>query len=538
MAANSMLSRLRAVSMDHAEEPQKKESEPKFHKKRSRNLNQIKKETSQGKSGWIKKRSRIVKQWRKRFAQIKEDQYLCTYKDDLLKHCTETIDITQASIYYSINSPKAFNIYLAKENTYFDFECDTVEEANDWLIHLKHINESYTQPATTNTQQPNDLDLITNAGADFIITDQIQTCRARNGSPEEPGNEQKVSDSEVNQLYMKAIGLYQHQFYPQCQDVIKSVLALQPNHREALKLFEYLINREYEKVNDKKSKKKKSRRRFKTVAVTKTTRTPKDKTKSSGQKQRFSLWNKQSDKEVASTAADMTRDEFKEEEIVKESPPQAKLHPCQLEFRRFLTERIQLNKYYDDLVERFEMAKYNDIRFLKDFDRDTLTDEIGLRPLHVKCFLRKIEIFMNEVKLFEVWLEEIVMTQKKANQFNGVTSEGLMDLFENNGITTFEALYRYIKSKDDLERIMTGEDDLQLTNDMVYDVIWNSMDHIEKKQRSRIGTVDQTYKQINSAILGVSEDEMYIEEMNMEGADDVRSNEKEGAQEETALISH
>eukprot|EP01083_Nonionella_stella_P060235 157417_1 len=56
--------------------------------------------------------------------------------------------------------------------------------------------------------------------------------------------------------------------YDECLYITKSVLTLHPTHREALKLSEYLMNRQYDKVNDK-TKKHNSRPRFGTVSITK-----------------------------------------------------------------------------------------------------------------------------------------------------------------------------------------------------------------------------------------------------------------------------
>ncbi len=38
----------------------------------------------------------------------------------------------------------------------------------------------------------------------------------------------------------------------------------------------------------------------------------------------------------------------------------------------------------------------SDIRLMKDFDKNTLDNEIGLRPFHCSLFMRKIRIFLNE----------------------------------------------------------------------------------------------------------------------------------------------
>ena len=95
------------------------------------------------KQGWIKKKSRHLKAWRKRYAIIKDDQYLCTYHQESMKNNTEKIDLTACTIYYTIDRPKEFQIFLSNNNTEFSFECDTILDANEWLRNLKRINKSH-----------------------------------------------------------------------------------------------------------------------------------------------------------------------------------------------------------------------------------------------------------------------------------------------------------------------------------------------------------------------------------------------------------
>eukprot|EP01083_Nonionella_stella_P052830 140020_1 len=412
-------------------------------------------------SGWIKKRSRHLKQWRRRFTRVEEQQYICTYHDETLKTCTEKIDVQPATIYYTIHNPTEFRIIAGDQTDQtleFYFKCESITEANDWLRCLKKISKTHAILRTEFDDAQNDLDLVTAS-----VSPRIIKQKGKN-----------VSDDEINQMYMKAISLYQHKHYEECEYITNSVLTVHPKHPEALKLQRYLVQKRYEKSNKNKTKpdRKGVRTRFKTEPNINT--------------------NQNESKQSAS-------DEVKAPEEPKEA------HPCQIEFRRFIEDKIQLNKYYNDLTERFERAKYDDIRFLKDFDHDILSDEIGLRPLHVKCFFRKVEIFLNEVSLFQTWLAEMVIKLRTKRKFDKITTEGLIGLFENNGITTFEALYLYMKSKQDLERIVSIGDDGALCNNAVSEMLWKEMHRMARKQTLRLNTVAQSYSQVSVSMFGAIE---------------------------------
>ncbi len=58
-----------------------------------------------------------------------------------------------------------------------------------------------------------------------------------------------------------------------------------------------------------------------------------------------------------------------------------------------MKERVQISPYYKNLNDKFVSVKYNDIRFMKDFDKHLLENEIGLRPLHCSLFMQKFESF-------------------------------------------------------------------------------------------------------------------------------------------------
>ena len=163
-----------------------------------------------------------------------------------------------------------------------------------------------------------------------------------------------------------------------------------------------------------------------------------------------------------------------------------------------------LGKYYPDLCERFEIAKYDDIRFLKDFDETLLENEILLKGLHVKCFMRKMQVFEEEARLFEEWLERVVAVRKEEHS---LTLNVLVDLFENQGITTFEALYRYVSSKEDLEQVVVGKDGDSKFNVMMRDMLWAEIQRVQKTQNLRMMTVRQSYRDINESMLSADESE-------------------------------
>ena len=78
-----------------------------------------------------------------------------------------------------------------------------------------------------------------------------------------------------------------------------------------------------------------------------------------------------------------------------------------IQFRRFLEDRVKLNKQYPDLYDRFEKLGYDDIRGIVDLDNETLKEEIGLKAFHCKTFMRKIKVFQNEANAVMLMLHYI-----------------------------------------------------------------------------------------------------------------------------------
>lgn len=162
---------------------------------------------------------------------------------------------------------------------------------------------------------------------------------------------------------------------------------------------------------------------------------------------------------------------FEEKESIPISPNDEK-DPCQIEFGRFLEERVKLNKQYPDLYQRFEKLGYDDVRSIVDIDNEVLKEEIGLKSLHCKAFIRKIKVFESEANIFREWLKKIVSGNQQYSSM-----DGLIDRLENKGILTFEALYRYVFNKDDLINII-GREFSKISH-----ILWSE---IEKQQNDLI----------------------------------------------------
>eukprot|EP01084_Bolivina_argentea_P028545 53046_1 len=228
------------------------------------------------KQGWIKKRSRHLKQWRKRYTTIEENKFFCTYQNEEMTNCTEKIDISESTIQYTIDKPKEFKLFLNKNNNNgFHFECESIIDANEWLLILKKITMTsphspkfnQQKPTITNKNEMNDLNLITSPTQDAISNNPLAISDINNNNT----NLEIYKDSEVNELYMKAVSLYQHKHYEECERITKSVIQMDPDHPQALQLCQYLVNKRYnnDNNNNKNKNKKGIRQRFKTVAVTK-----------------------------------------------------------------------------------------------------------------------------------------------------------------------------------------------------------------------------------------------------------------------------
>eukprot|EP01084_Bolivina_argentea_P250851 420483_1 len=173
------------------------------------------------------------------------------------------------------------------------------------------------------------------------------------------------------------------------------------------------------------------------------------------------------------------------------------VNPCQTEFKRFLKEKVQLSEYYTDLYDRFASKQYNDIRLIRDIDEKHLKYDIGLNQLHCNVFLKKKEIFLQETKFFQQdWLKQIVEKQKQKGKVNNMTCDGMIDLFENHAILTFDALYEYINNREDLQKIF-GEKN----NHYIVDVLWDEIKAIKKQQTYRLSRVSQSYIRVSISML-------------------------------------
>eukprot|EP01083_Nonionella_stella_P192150 710600_1 len=124
-------------------------------------------DTKYEKEGWLNQRKGYFRKWKKRYARVEQQQYLCTYQsdnDDLI-NCVDTIDLTESTIQYTLDEPKQFTINTNNSNnndTEHSFQCATVSETNEWLtviyIYVLKQKQITAKNATyTNT----DVDLLT-----------------------------------------------------------------------------------------------------------------------------------------------------------------------------------------------------------------------------------------------------------------------------------------------------------------------------------------------------------------------------------------
>ena len=189
----------------------------------------------------------------------------------------------------------------------------------------------------------NDLDLIT----------AFPTTPSNDDNKSPTGKD--ITDSEINDLYMRAVSLYQHKHYDECERITKSVLRIAPDHPQATQLCKHLVTKQYafdDMDTNTSSKSKNIRQRFKTIGAT---RSRNKSDTSSRKKMGFSLFGKKNDKgketknedtenkeDDAQRATRLTLLETMETEeidddVVKEEKKQdlkeeeEEIHPCQLE---------------------------------------------------------------------------------------------------------------------------------------------------------------------------------------------------------------
>eukprot|EP01084_Bolivina_argentea_P160830 280033_1 len=141
--------------------------------------------------------------------------------------------------------------------------------------------------------------------------------------------------------------------------------------------------------------------------------------------------------------------------------------PCQIEFIQFLDTKVKLNKQYPNLYDQFKKIGYNDIRLMYNIDEEMLKNNINMKPLHCKVFMKKIELFRTEVDTFKKWIKE----QQWGIEDSDYYSNQVIDRFRNKGILTFEMLYSSPLNKKDLIQII-GDQFTDICNE-----IWQNVDH-------------------------------------------------------------
>ena len=113
-------------------------------------------------------------------------------------------------------------------------------------------------------------------------------------------------------------------------------------------------------------------------------------------------------------------------------------HQCEIEFERFVKEKVVSGPAGQYYVDRFNEKKINDIRLIEFIDYTFLKTEIGMNELHIRMMLKKVEKFKKDVVIFRSWLHSLKMYDE------------YYEKFEMNGIVTFELFYHYIISAQDI----------------------------------------------------------------------------------------
>eukprot|EP01083_Nonionella_stella_P250671 865760_1 len=109
-------------------------------------------------------------------------------------------------------------------------------------------------------------------------------------------------------------------------------------------------------------------------------------------------------------------------------------HQCEIEFERFIKEKIALGPIGQVYVERFNKKQINDIRLLEFVDAAFLKTEIGMNVLHSRMMLKKIDEFKRDMTVFANWLKQL-----------GLYDE-YFGTFEMNGVITFDLFYHHAKN--------------------------------------------------------------------------------------------
>ena len=115
---------------------------------------------------------------------------------------------------------------------------------------------------------------------------------------------------------------------------------------------------------------------------------------------------------------------------------------CEIEFERFVKEKVVSGAAGQYYVDRFNQKKINDIRLIEFIDYTFLKTEIGMNELHVRMMLKKIEKFKKDMLIFINWLHSLKMYDE------------YYEIFEMNAIITFDLFYNQIRTHKDIINLL------------------------------------------------------------------------------------
>ena len=118
---------------------------------------------------------------------------------------------------------------------------------------------------------------------------------------------------------------------------------------------------------------------------------------------------------------------------------------CQLEFERFVLEKVADGGAGQEYIERFDEKHIDDIRILEFVDYDFLKKEIGMQEMHIRMMLKKIDKFKRDMRAFTEWMHSLKLFGE------------YFDKLEKYGIITFDLFYERIKQAQDLTDIIGKE---------------------------------------------------------------------------------
>ena len=122
-------------------------------------------------------------------------------------------------------------------------------------------------------------------------------------------------------------------------------------------------------------------------------------------------------------------------------------HQCELEFDRFIHEKIASGSVGQEYIRVFISKQINDIRVLEFVDESFLKNEIGMNDLHIRMMLKKVDKFKRDMNIFANWLLSLSLYDE------------YFDCFEMNGMLTFGLFHHYIKNAQSLAD-MIGKENL------------------------------------------------------------------------------